>query len=121
MIRRFKSIRPGPLLLHLAVTLAYPVLKTCLASANRLQVFSDVLAIVGLMLLALGVLYSMFLRGDFDVSAYLLLRGLHKTGGQSFEAYWADRKERREEAFNYPLFSGLAYLLVSAVIAYGVL
>lgn len=120
MFKRFKNIRPSTLLLHLIVTLAYPSVKAFLAPVNKLQVFIDVMTIIGLMLLFIGVFYSLFISGDYDISGFFLRRGM-KHGEKNFEAYEADMKEKREAAFNYPLFLGLLYLLISAVVAYTVL
>ena len=121
MFKRWKNIRPRPLLINLAVTLAYPAVKAFTSADHRLQVFSDILTIVAVLLLIAGVFYSMLLHGDFDISGFLLRRGVKREDKQSFQAYMDDRKEKREEAFNYPLFLGLCYLVVSAVIAYGFL
>ena len=40
---------------------------------------------------------------------------------QTFKTYMENRKEKREAAFNYPLFLGVIYLAVSAILAYTVL
>ena len=50
----------------------------------------------------------------------LLRRGM-KQGEKNFDAYESDMKEKREAVFNYPLFLGLLYLIVAAVVAYTVL
>ena len=55
--------------------------------------------------------------GDIDISGLAFLRGL-RGGGKNYDAYRADRTEEREDAFNYPLFLGILYLLAGAVIAW---
>ena len=121
MIKRFKNIKPRVLLAHLLVTLAYPCVRAFTAANNRLQVFTDLLTIVALFLVFFGVFYSLSLHGDFDLTAYFFHRRIQEEAKKDFEAYEADKKEEREAAFNYPLFLGLFYLAVSAIIAYGVL
>ena len=76
---------------------------------------------MGLVLLIGGVVYSFVLHGDLDVSAFVLRRGIRSGSPKTFDAHMADIKEKREEAFNYPLFIGLVYLAAAAVIAYGFL
>ena len=120
MFKRFKNIRPSTLLLHLIVTLAYPAVKAALAPVNRLQVFIDVMTIIGLMLLIIGVIYSLFIHGDYDISGFFIRRSVKKEE-KNFAAFEADMKEKREAVFNYPLFLGLGYLIVAALVAYTVL
>ena len=55
-----------------------------------------------------------------DISGFFLRRGM-KQGEKNFDAYESDMKEKREAVFNYPLFLGLLYLIVAAVVAYTVL
>jgi len=119
MIRARKRPKPGPLLAHLLVTLAYPAARALRApEGSRLLVFTDTLTIIALVLLVCGIVYALILRGDLDVSEFVFSRGLSRNG-KSYAAWKADKKEEREEAFNYPLFLAIAYLIVSAVIAWG--
>ena len=49
-------------------------------------------------------------------------RGMRRSDDpQNFAKYKKELQEKREDAFNYPLFLGILYLAVSAVIAYGLL
>ena len=130
MIKKLKNIKLSPLITHLIVTLAYPAVRAFTAEKNRLLLFSNALTIVGLILMVVGIIYSMNLHGDFDVSRYYLRRGVRSfrffSPRQSEEVkqdqnpaeFMRDLKDKREEAFNYPLFLGIVYVLVSAVIAY---
>ena len=52
------------------------------------------------------------------INRYPTLIGVKKEDKQSYEAYMADRKEKREEAFNYPLFLGIVYILFAIVTSY---
>ena len=117
MFKRFKNLKWTTLLIHIIVTIAYPAVKA-FTSENKLLVFSDILAIVGLILLAAGVVYSLILHGDFDVASYSLMRGIRSGLVPNYEDYRKERKEKREESFNYPLFLSIVYLAVSAFIAY---
>lgn len=122
MLKRLKNIRLRPMLSHIIITLAYPVVRAVTASHNRLQLFTDAMTIIALVLIIGGVVYSSVLHGDYDISGYVLNRGMGKRKKtQDYGAYREDRKKKQEESFNYPLFLGIVYLLVSVFIAYLIL
>ncbi len=125
MFKKLKRIKLRPLLTHMIITLAYPAVKAYVSDGRRLLIFTDAMTIIAMVLLIVGVLYSTVLHGDFDISGFVFKRGLRQFRNQeppqSFETYMAEKKEKREEAFNYPLFLGVVYLAVSAIIAYGFL
>lgn len=122
MFKRLKNIRWRPMLSHIIITLAYPVARAVTASRNRLQLFTDAMTIIALILIVGGVIYSSVLHGDYDISGFVLNRGMRKRKEtQDFGAYKEDRKKKQEESFNYPLFLGIVYLLASAFIAYLIL
>lgn len=116
--KRFKNIKPQTLLTHVIVTLLYPLARVVMASSQRLLVFTDCLTIVAAILLIAGVVYSFYLHGDFDISSFVMRRARSNAPKQTFEAYKANQKERREASFNYPLFLGTIYIAVSLIIAY---
>ena len=109
--------KPGTMLAHMLVTLAYPAARALTAPRNKLLLFTDAMTIIAMVLLVCGIVYALVLRGDFDISGFAFIRGF-RGGGKNYDAYRADRKEEREEAFNYPLFLGILYLLAAAVIAW---
>ena len=74
--------------------------------------------IVAAILLIAGVVYSLYLHGDFDISSYVMRRARSNAPKQTFEAYKANQKERREASFNYPLFLGAVYMAAALFIAY---
>ena len=113
----FKNIKIRTLLIALPLMLAYPVAKALISSSNRLMIFSDTLLIISLLLIALGVLFTFTRFGDFDITRYVFRRGTDKNA-KSFGEYKKDREEQRKETFNYPLFLGLVFLVVSVFIAY---
>ena len=126
---RLRNIKPRVLITHLIITMGYPAVRTILSQGNRLMLFTDALTIVGLILLVIGIIYAMILHGDFDISTYLLQRGLRSfrfaprkgeelNQNQSPQEFFQEAKEKRADAFNYPLFLGILYLLISVVIAY---
>ena len=116
--KRFKNIKPQTLLTHVIVTLLYPLARVVMASSQRLLVFTDCLTIVAAILLIAGVVYSLYLHGDFDISSFVMRRGMKNAPKQTFEAFMANQKERREESFNYPLFLGAVYMAAALFIAY---
>ena len=118
MVKKIKNINLRVLISHLIVTLAYPAVKAYTTEGRKLLVFTDAITIIAYILLIGGIIYSLYLHGDFDISSFLLKRGVKKEDKQSYEAYMADRKEKREEAFNYPLFLGIVYILFAIVTSY---
>ncbi len=133
MFKRFKNIRPAILIAHLVITLGYPAAKAFASPRNRLLIFTDAMTIVALILVILGILYSMLLHGDFDISSYYLQRGARafryslgrrdqaEQPKKSIDEFLREARERRADSFNYPLFLGIVYLIISAVIAWGFL
>ena len=111
--------KAGTLLAHVLVTLLYPAARALTAQGEKLLLFTDTMTIIALVLVVCGIVYALILRGDLDVSGFVFTRGLRHGEGKSYRAYREDRKEEREEAFNYPLFLGILYLLAAAVIAWG--
>lgn len=119
--QRFRNIKPRVLIVQLIITLLYPISKTVISAYNRLLIFTDTLTIIAALLLIAGVLYALYLHGDFDISSFLFRRGIQRDQArrQSFETFKANRREERENSFNYPLFLGLVYVIVALVLAYG--
>jgi hypothetical protein len=118
MYLRLKNLKLRPLISHLIITLLYPAVKAMGSPEGKLLIFTDAVTIVGLVLLIGGVVYSFVLHGDLDIAGFALKRGVQSGSAQTFDAYMADKKEKREEAFNYPLFVGLVYLAAAALLAW---
>lgn len=131
MFKRMKNIRPSMLISHLIITLVYPLAAALRAEQNRLLVFTDAMTIVSLLLIIVGIIYSLVLHGDFDVSNYYLQhsgrsiarrfavrRGAQMQQEEDIAKFISDAREKREGAFNYPLFLGIVYLLAAVIIAY---
>jgi hypothetical protein len=128
-----KRIKLRPLITHLIISLAYPMVKVFTATDNRLLIFMNILTIVGLLLMVIGIIYSMNLHGDFDISRYYLKRGVRSfrmfapppseemKQKQNPAEYLDECRKKREDAFNYPLFLGIIYVLISVVVVYGFL
>ena len=115
---RFRNIKPRLLITQLIVTLIYPVAKAAISDYNRLLIFTDSLTIIAAVLLIAGIVYSLVLHGDFDISGFVLKRGLERKEKHSFTAYMEDRKQEREDAFNYPLFLSALYFAAVLILAY---
>ena len=112
-----RTVRPQTLLAAVPLTLAYPIAKALISSKNRIMIFSDSLLIISLLLIAMGVLFTVTRFGDFDITKYVFRRGTDKNA-KPFAEYKKDREEERKATFNYPLFFGLIYLAVSFITAY---
>lgn len=121
MFKKLKKIKPRLLLIHQLITLGYPAVRAYVSPVNRLQIFTDAMTFIALMLLIGGVVYALALHGDFDISSFVFKRGTRREDKQSFQAFKEDLEQKRQEAFNYPLFLGIVYLIVAALIAYLIL
>ncbi len=120
-LNSFKRIDPRVLITHMIITLAYPAAKALTSETNRLQVFTDTLTIIAMVLLIGGIIYSLVLKGDFDISGFVMKRGMGYNDMNNYGKYKRSLNENRAGSFNYPLFLAVVYLIVSAVIAYTVL
>lgn len=130
IIKKLKNIKPGTLLTHVIISLAYPAVRAFTVERNGLMTFTNALTIIGLIMLIIGIVYSMNLHGDFDLSRYYLQRGVRSfrlfaprrvegfNQNQDPSDFLRSCKEKRANAFNYPLFLGILYVLVSVVIAF---
>ena len=118
MKKIFSKINPRILIVHLIITLGYPAARAFSAEKNRLMLFTDSVTIIALVLLIGGIIYALLLRGDFDISGFLMHRGMHVNTEETYKMFKESQKQKREDAFNYPLFLGILYLIVSAVIAW---
>ena len=117
MFKRFKNIKLWVIVAHLIVTLAYPAIKASISEYNRLMIFNDALTIVGLILVIVGLFYSFVLHGDFDRVRYVFMRGINRESSP-YGKYDQDSRQKREDSFNYPLFLGIIYVVVSIIVAY---
>ena len=106
---------------HVIITLGYPAARAFIAERNKLQLFTDAMTIIAMAMIIGGIVYALALRGDFDISAFVMRRGMKRDDTQNFQKYKDDRNKKREASFNYPLFLGILYLIISAVTAYGFL
>ena len=96
MLKKIKNINIRVLISHLLITLAYPAVKAYSSESSRLLVFTDAITIIAYILLIGGIVYSLYLHGDFDISSFFLRRGVKRDDKQSFDAYMADRKEKKD-------------------------
>ena len=110
------------LLTHAIITLGYPAARAFVAERNKLQLFTDAMTITGMVLIIGGLIYSFVLHGDFDIGGFVMKRGFRRVDDMAnFGKYKAKQEAARMKTFNYPLFLGILYLIISAVIAYGFL
>ena len=107
----FRNLNAKSLLINLLIALAYPIIKF-FSSSNRLLAFSDACVIIGLFLVIVGMANWLFLKGDFDITAYIAERSLKKEN-RDFDVYMEDQKEKRKDSFNYPLLCAVILLLIS--------
>ena len=121
MIEQFRKINPRVLITHVIITLGYPTVRAITAERDRLLLFTDATTIIAMVLLIGGIIYALALRGDFDISSFVMRRGMKRNDTINYVKYKEDQTKKREAAFNYPLVLGILYLIIAAIIAYGVL
>ena len=117
IIRDFKNINPRTMAIAVPATLLYPVIRAIIADKNKLMFFSDALVIMSLVLILIGIFFSFYKKGDFDITKFLAKRATDKNA-KSFSEYKKDQEAERASVFNYPLFFGIVYLIVSVITAY---
>ena len=116
-----KNLNLRVLLTHIIITLGYPAAKAFVTEGNKLQVFTDAMTIIAMVLLIGGVVYALILHGDYDIAGFIVKRGANSKEELNYQSYKKEQKEKREEAFNYPLFLAIVYLIASAIISYCIL
>lgn len=110
----FKNFKFISFIEVLIVSLIYPLAKVFLSTSQKLIIFSDVTFITSLILIILGIIYCLYLKGDYDFSLLLLNRVTKKD--QNDKAFLQNEKEKREKSFNYPLFIGIIELIISVIV-----
>ncbi len=113
---KLKNFKLSNALLVSSFILSYPTLKALTSQKNRLLIFLDALTITSLMMLLVGVLYYLYLKGDFDSTRFFIHRATARKD-LSYGDYIALQQEKRKDSFNYPLFLALFYLAVSYLTA----
>lgn len=114
-MKRFRNIKPTPLITNVLITVAYPLARAITYEGNKLTIFLDSLTIISFILMFFGVFYHLYLKGDFDRIQYYTgsrFRQIQKP----FDAYREDRAADHAAAFNYPLWLGLLYFFGSAIV-----
>ena len=113
---KFKNFRLGGFLPHFIIAMAYPAVRALRAESNGLLYLVNGMTIIGLVMIILGVLYNLVLKGDFDITGFIADRALRRTQ-KGYKAYKQDREDEREGSFNYPLFVGILLIAASAVLS----
>ena len=113
---KFKNIKIRELITALLVSFLYPVARA-VTSKNPLVAFSDSTFIIGLLGILFGVFTASVLHGDYDLTSYLAHRKKLQNNEIDFATYEAEQKEKRKDSFNYPLFIGILFLILSFITA----
>ena len=124
MLRKINRIHPRVFLTYVVISLVIPVIRMVIADHGKLQVFTNTLTIIGLVLIIAGLFYGMDTRGEYDLhgwSRWTIYLRKNKDGTQRVQEFKDAMTERKNAYFNYPLFLGVLYLIVSGVIAFGLL
>jgi hypothetical protein len=116
VISRLKSFQVRPFLTCLCAALVYPLI-VLITSEKKLLKFIDALTITGLILLILGVVYSLIRHGDFDIMEYVSKRSFRKSEMKSYEAFKSDKNEERKNSLNYPFLVSILLLLLAGILS----
>ena len=110
----FKNFKWQNFLIVSLYVITYPALKAFTSEGNRLLVFLDVMTIVSTVMVLIGVLNHLYLKGDFDATHYVFVR---KMSGKEidYDKYIQEKREQKKDRFNYPLFTGLFYLVLAYI------
>lgn len=117
LFESFRNINWKTVAVFVPVSLAFPVIRAIIADMNKLAVFSDVLFITACILIVIGIFFSFYKHGDFDMTKFVVKRALD-TNPKDYPEYMKDQIAQRASLFNYPLFFGIVYLLLSIVTAF---
>lgn len=112
-----KKINIKIMIYYSLISLLYPLLRFFMKGLS-IVAFSDSCFILAVLFLLWGIVYSLVLHGDFDITAYIAKRSFLKQRNESFEEYLQEQKEKREDKFNYPLYNGLFLLVIALISAY---
>ncbi|MCQ2427791.1 MAG: DUF3899 domain-containing protein [Clostridia bacterium] len=116
----FRSIKWRTLAIAVPVTLLYPLARGIFSGGglySKLLFISDSLFIMSMILLLIGVVFTFIIAGDLDITKYVYSRSA-QSKTKSFAEYKKDREAERGKMFNYPLFLGLIYLIISVIIGF---
>ena len=112
-----KKMNTKIMIYYTLISMLYPLLRFFMKGMNMVA-FSDSCLIMAALFLLWGIVYSLVLHGDFDITAYIAKRSILKQRNESFTEYLQEQKEKREDKFNYPLYNGLILLLIALISAY---
>lgn len=116
---KFKNLKPKILLTCLGIGLIYPCIAYLTAEKKFLSLINAV-TINGLIFIVFGVIYSLVLHGDFDITEYVAMRWLHRNTQdykKSYDKFKIDKNDARAGSFNYPLFAGILLLIAAAILS----
>ncbi|MBQ0036500.1 MAG: DUF3899 domain-containing protein [Firmicutes bacterium] len=110
---KFKNIKVKDLIIHLILVFAYPIIKG-IVSDNHLLAFSDSCTLISMFLLVAGILNALYLKGDFDMTGFIVNRSFLKNQ-EELDSYLRKQKEKREDGFNYPLLCAILLFIIGYI------
>lgn len=113
---KLSNFRLSSFIGNFIICIIYPIVKT-IVSDNKLLVLSDTLFIMSLVFIIGGIINSLILHGDFDITSFIARRSLSKDSNLTFEKYKKDKQDERKGSFNYPLLVGIIVLIISYIIS----
>jgi hypothetical protein len=112
---RNRNVKIQHLAAYLITALLYPA-YAYFSSERSLLKLIDAMTVTGLVFIVIGIVYSMVRRGDFDITEYMARRSVRKGNVKPFQAFKEDKKEERKDSMNYPFWTGVLLLAVSALL-----
>ncbi len=109
----FKNFKLSSFIPNMIISLLYPLVKL-IKGDNGLLMFSNSCLIIGLILIILAVVTSLYMHGDFDISRYVLSTKSYRKK-VSFDKFIADETEKEKDSFNYPLLCSIVMIALSVI------
>ena len=124
---KFKNFKFTTFLTNMIVLLLFPIFKL-VSSEKPLLAFSDSCMIIAIIMALIGIVFNLYLSGDFDITGYIAGKAFnrnkkdfeafkHDQENRDFDIYMQDQKEKRKDSFNYPLLCSILMFLISLISA----
>ncbi len=113
---RFRNLKIKRFVITLVIAFLYPLYKYVSSVHDPLLDFINAVTIIGIVFLVFGILNTLVLHGDFDITEYVAKRAMFRKSTKPYKAFKEDKKEEREGRFNYPLLTGMVMIAVASIL-----
>ena len=113
---KLRNIKLSSLIVDLMIGCAYPLYRVISADTEKLMQAINALFISGGAFLLIGIIASLALHGDFDITEYTFKRALFPKNLKPYRDFKSDKEESRKGSFNYPLLIGVLLEVVAVIL-----